>query len=246
MRVIGESNPLNFLVPGEQSPSHDPSWATVTSVSPLRVRKDNEASPLTANPQTLVTGLQLGDRVILAEWRNGDTGSRQPVIIGKGGGIPLPSPSTALPTAPGPVPVVGTSTDYARADHAHPAPPLGTLPDVDTTGAAEGDLLRWDATAGEWQPHSGSPFAQAAGLVTIPGGSGSTTSESVTFPAGRFTVAPIVTMTYQGTAASGLEAGYGAFGVTTTGFDAYLRRNSATGAIFYWHAIQMTSTTADG
>lgn len=89
--MIGESNPLNFLVPGTDKGRGDPGWATVTSLAPLRVRKDNEASPLAATPQSLVSGLQLGDRVILAEWRDGDEGSLQPIILGKGGGI-APSP----------------------------------------------------------------------------------------------------------------------------------------------------------
>lgn len=78
--MIGEENPLNFLLEGKGCNCHVPGWATVTSISPLQVRKDHESAPLDATPETLTAFLKVGDRVLLAEWRG------QPVILGKGGG----------------------------------------------------------------------------------------------------------------------------------------------------------------
>lgn len=78
----GEGNPLNFLLDDMAAEGHQPDWATVTSVAPLRVRKDHEANALEVTPQSLVRGLQVGDRVLLAEWRG------QPVILGPGRQVP--------------------------------------------------------------------------------------------------------------------------------------------------------------
>lgn len=76
----GEENPLNYLLQTCRGHEPIPGWATVTSAAPLRVRKDHEAEPLGVTPQTLVGGLQVGDRVMLAEWHG------QPLILGRAGG----------------------------------------------------------------------------------------------------------------------------------------------------------------
>lgn len=53
---------LDVLLPGP-APSRDSwRWATVTQVSPLRIRLDGEATPLDITPDTLVA-VTLADRV---------------------------------------------------------------------------------------------------------------------------------------------------------------------------------------
>lgn len=52
-------------------------WATVTNTSPLRILYDGESAALGITPPTLVSGLAVGDRVLVA-WQKG-----QIVILGK-------------------------------------------------------------------------------------------------------------------------------------------------------------------
>lgn len=101
----------------------------------------------------------------------------------------------------------------------------------------------WDGTT--WQRYSRS-YAKAAGTASIgvvPSGS-TTTALAQTFPAGRFSVPPIVTVTTDQTRVSAVAAD-----VTTTGFNLYMS-NWTTGASangqLRWTAEQMTPTTAAG
>jgi hypothetical protein len=96
------------------------------------------------------------------------------------------------------------------------------------------------------------PFATASGTVTASGANGPangwyyTNSTTITLPAGRFTVAPIVTAT------SAFSGGLTNVGIndspSTSSFSVYVNRNngSANGAIVNWTAIQMTSGAASG
>jgi hypothetical protein len=66
-------------------------WATVNSISPLRVTPDGDTSPLAEAPDTLVGGLVAGDRVRLV------TVARRALILGRAGGqrpslIPMGGP----------------------------------------------------------------------------------------------------------------------------------------------------------
>ena len=54
---------LEMLLPRTGRPSDDWHWATVTAISPLRVRLDGEATALPITPDTLVAGLAVGARV---------------------------------------------------------------------------------------------------------------------------------------------------------------------------------------
>lgn len=89
------------------------------------------------------------------------------------------------------------------------------------------------------------PFRAALGTFafTPPGAAGGITT-AVTFPASRFTIAPIV--------ATGIESsGYmaGSLGnVTTSGFSArsYTLIGTPTGGIFRWAAFQMTTAASGG
>lgn len=96
------------------------------------------------------------------------------------------------------------------------------------------------------------PFASSTGTGTASGFFGPingwyyTNSTTFTFPAGRFTVAPIVSVTAQfsgGLCAANIDSA-----PTTTGFSVYVQRNnaSANGASVHWQAIQMTSGSASG
>ena len=91
-----------------------------------------------------------------------------------------------------------------------------------------------------------SPFATAAGAVTVSVTSAVAGTASVSFPAGRFTVAPIVTVAPVGTT---LWVAF-ASAITTSGFTATSRHidNVSTSAspVVHWHAIQMTATSASG
>lgn len=96
------------------------------------------------------------------------------------------------------------------------------------------------------------PFASATGSVTATGTLGPangwyyTNSTTITLPAGRFTVAPIVTAT---SALSGSLTNVGIdVSPNTSSFSVYVNRNngSATGATVFWTALQMTSGAASG
>lgn len=58
----------------------DARWAVVTDVAPLRIRYDTDTNPLDGTPSTLITGLTVGDRVMVLVVNN------QVTVIGRGGG----------------------------------------------------------------------------------------------------------------------------------------------------------------
>jgi hypothetical protein len=93
------------------------------------------------------------------------------------------------------------------------------------------------------------PFAIAASSASIPAPAAlnTVTSVSVTFPAGRFTQAPLVNLTPATTSTN--QRIVKVEGVTTSGFTA--SQWQTTGGTLqstnsYWVAIQMTSATAAG
>jgi hypothetical protein len=92
------------------------------------------------------------------------------------------------------------------------------------------------------------PFAMAAGTETFTMNGTSTTTRTVTFPPGRFTVPPIITL---GKAMSGRgDIVFYAIGSTTTGFTIGAQcANSVNLSIpvaCQWHAVQMTPTSGVG
>ena len=101
----------------------------------------------------------------------------------------------------------------------------------------------WDGTT--WWRYSRS-YAKAKGSTSIGvvNAGASTTALAQTFPAGRFTVAPIVTVTTDQTRLNAAAAN-----VTKDGFDLYLSNwTSAPSANGWlrWDAEQMTPTSAAG
>lgn len=139
-------------------------------------------------------------------------------------------------------------TSAARTSFTSQAPE-GTIW-VDTTG----NKAVWAKQGASWTQIypvskggiSGLPYAMAAGEVILSGGSGSRTSRYVSFPSGRFTHAPVVTMTFQGTAVAGLQTGYGVSGTDRYGFTAWSLRSNASDSLFHWVAIQMTPSSGAG
>lgn len=91
------------------------------------------------------------------------------------------------------------------------------------------------------------PWATAAGSVDITLAAAATNTANVTFPTGRFTVAPIVTLGKSAVLQTTIpQAG----AVTDTGFTARLSTgdggNVSGTATVYWRAVQMTPTSAEG
>jgi hypothetical protein len=108
--------------------------------------------------------------------------------------------------------------------------------------AAYNRMWFWSTTSSTWVHalNNATPFAEASGVGSNPnGGFG-----AVTFPAGRFTVAPLVFLQILG--------GGVAFplisGVTATGFSggAFNSGGSAVAGSWNWHARQMTPAAAAG
>lgn len=107
----------------------------------------------------------------------------------------------------------------------------------------------WQRLAQEGQ--NGIPFAMAAGAVAISFSNQAVSSASVTFPAGRFTVTPVVTLTQ-----ASLQGGSGLLipkvtGTSSSGFTAYAYMANAgnttvSNVQFYWTAVQMTSASGVG
>jgi len=79
---------LPLLVPKGQPEPDAAAWATVTQVSPLRIKIDGESAALPFTPTTLVAGLVVNDRVWVALATNADPSvrSRRVVVIGRSGG----------------------------------------------------------------------------------------------------------------------------------------------------------------
>ena len=96
------------------------------------------------------------------------------------------------------------------------------------------------------QPQTITPYSMAAGNTTVTGTGATTASATVTFPTGRFSVAPIVTTSFtQGTIYIS-----NANSITSTGFTMVLRdRNDGAisgAATTNWQAVQMLSSAASG
>lgn len=92
---------LDFLLDPEKGGASEWEWATVTSVSPLRIRIDGDSQPLTGAPLSLVNRdrLILSARVRVQFDRSnqmGQSGAR-PIIVGLAGGADTAIAHPALP-----------------------------------------------------------------------------------------------------------------------------------------------------
>jgi len=105
---------LDILLPGPTEPGDSWRWATVTQVSPLRVRLDGEATALDTTPDAL-TPVRIGQRV----WCQ--FAGRRAVVIGSSAGLDA----------------VGLWTDYTPVLTA-----VTTNPTLGTGGSATGRSTR--------------------------------------------------------------------------------------------------------
>jgi hypothetical protein len=91
---------------------------------------------------------------------------------------------------------------------------------------------------------AGIPFRQSAGVATSTAGA----YVAVTFPSGRFNVAPIVTATIISQPSNNVSVPWFNGAISSTGFSigAFTLGGSHVAATFRWHAVQMTSGAAAG
>lgn len=98
-------NNLDLLVPGQTKSDDKWLWATVTQVSPLRVRLDGDAAALPITPENLAYGLSVNQRVWV------QLSGHRVIVHGVNGGTP-----SATPTH--------THSNYALTSHTHATPAL--------------------------------------------------------------------------------------------------------------------------
>ena len=101
--------------------------------------------------------------------------------------------------------------------------------------------------------HAKLPFAMAAGAATITvaaGAAGAGTTGVVTFPAGRFTRAPVVTGQVVSASGSGWAISLFIWGIHAGGFSfrctPIVNFGSSVAIEVHWHAVQMSSSAAAG
>lgn len=101
------------------------------------------------------------------------------------------------------------------------------------------------APARRW---AGAPFAEAAGDATVSYTGAAGGAVTVVLPAGRFSQAPIVTLSVAGWDNAGIVAGH--LNSSATAFTIVLRNllftSMAATVHVHWHAVQMTSSAAGG
>jgi hypothetical protein len=121
------------------------------------------------------------------------------------------------------------------------APAVGALVRIEVY---KGDVIIIGSPSVDSEP--GTPFATSGGVVSVTATASTSGAASVTFPTGRFTVAPILTLTATGTTiwVPFVSA------LTSTGCTVTIRHidNTALTATIsvQWAALQMTSSTAAG
>lgn len=93
----------------------------------------------------------------------------------------------------------------------------------------------------------GFPYGKAQGRVQItPSAANTPTGVSVTFPVGRFTVAPRLQVTAATAVPGTVVTGVGYSGTTSAGTTVYVTRTDTTTTPVDWSAEQMLAGSADG
>lgn len=263
------ANPLDFLIEPHEPRNCPFKWSTVTSVDPLRVKIDGPGGPLPITPQSLVGDLNVGDRV-LATFTNHRRNKL--VIFGRAGGVGggVIGNNENLNNYD----VTGVwhqrLNAYAETGQNYPVNYAGLLEvhadgqmvyQVYTTYNQRGRYWRskyqstwrsWERISIEGHTHSWGqitgkpavPYAMAAGVVSVTAGSNGIGMASVSFPAGRFTVTPIITVSAH--SASGVLTNAQFTDPSRNGFTAVLLRSNDIDTSIHWHAVQMTSSSAAG
>jgi hypothetical protein len=111
------------------------------------------------------------------------------------------------------------------------------------------DINQWSYYDGlVWRPESA--FAMAAGTVTVVVTAAATGTATVTFPSGRFTVAPIINITLTDPATGSQKLVPRVTSPTSGGFTATVFTGDASTTtatvVLHWTAVQMLSATAAG
>jgi hypothetical protein len=132
--------------------------------------------------------------------------------------------------------------DAAARSSAIPSPTAGTMTYLQDTNQIDA----WNGSSWVRRISTSLPFAQASGQAVV----GGSTVVTVTLPAGRFTATPNITFGMSYVLASGgnstgiVQIPYLA-GPSTTSFGIILQNSNGDVAV-WWHAIQMTSSSASG
>lgn len=115
---------LQLLVPRPPLIAGISRWATVTQISPLRIKLDGESVALPFTPDTLVGSLAVNDRVLATLATNDDPvfKARRVIVIGKAGGHNHAAADIASGTlALARIPTGTTSSTVALGNHTHAA-----------------------------------------------------------------------------------------------------------------------------
>lgn len=143
-----------------------------------------------------------------------------------------------------------TSVNPVKIRYDGASDPALITPTVLGVPVGVGDRVRTATVRGQtiiWKTGSGgTPYATAAGAVEVTGDGTNSASAVVPFPAGRFSVTPLVP------ALTPNIINYNATwqALTSTGFTVTIRRmdyaDFTTTVAVHWQAVQMTPTSAEG
>jgi hypothetical protein len=122
-------------------------------------------------------------------------------------------------------------------------------------GKTSGNIyVRADTDGDDWgalseinrrdSPHAA--YAMAVGSVSVPGGSGSVSSASVTFPSSRFNVSPRVTLGARSSVPETTLKMVSQVVANSSSMTVYVYRTNSTATDVEWVAVQMTSGAANG
>lgn len=114
---------------------------------------------------------------------------------------------------------------------------LSEFPGLMANHLGSGRILRWDGS--NWQPVGGRASAAGSGTSPTVAAVNTTYTRAITFPAGRFTVPPIVTPTLPLILIPPANTWIWVENVTTAGADINVRRSvTSAGVDFNWTAIE--------
>lgn len=225
-------------------------WGTVTSVTPLQVRLDGDPEPLLGTPASLVPVLVVGDRVqvVIQNRRATVTGTPSSVLADELAW----SRARARHISSDP----GTGRTYvggrAGQDGALVAGGAHLGLDPDAAGASlvawimQGGIQRAGFTADGGLDMLKMAYAMAGGFAApVAVAAAGTVNTTITLPAGRFTVPPLV---IPGLADGIRDVNVSAHSVTLTSFVLSRGSNSTASRTFgaRWVAVQMTPTSESG
>jgi hypothetical protein len=155
-------------------------------------------------------------------------------------------PSMAVELARITVPASGGGAASVDSSHRTYVSAVGGVTPVASASLLPAAAAKWDRFVAldtgvryEW---SGSAMAAvpqfASGSTTLSDGGAAPSTRAITFPAGRFTTAPIVQLTHGTGATSSTNSNLWVSGaVTTSGFTAAIARSTTTTITVYWLAV---------